>query len=114
MQGCDIATFGPAHCANPENPDALKILWSLEHRKNSVYFYLAVLMLACGVILQLSFRILEKIVLKGGDLFAKDVMEAAFRQIAYITIADVILWGIMQSNLSSVMDQLVFGDVSIT
>lgn len=111
-QGCDIATFGPAYCASEDNPRAADILWSLENRKNNTYFVIALCMLAFAILVQCSCRVLEKKVIRGGDQFSREVMETAFRQIAYIAIVDVILWGCMQSNVAEILDELIFGDVS--
>ncbi|XP_026191230.1 uncharacterized protein LOC34618403 [Cyclospora cayetanensis] len=58
-----------------------------------------------------SCRVLERKVIRGGDQFSREVMETAFRQITYIAIVDVILWGCMQSNVAGILDELVFGDV---
>ncbi|OEH76048.1 transmembrane [Cyclospora cayetanensis] len=108
---CDIATFGPAYCASEENPRAADILWSLENRKNNTYFVMALCMLAFAILVQCSCRVLERKVIRGGDQFSREVMETAFRQITYIAIVDVILWGCMQSNVAGILDELVFGDV---
>ncbi|KAL8435118.1 hypothetical protein Efla_006339 [Eimeria flavescens] len=109
--GCDIATFGPAYCASEDNPRAADILWSLENRKNNTYFVIALCMLAFAILVQCSCRVLERKVIRGGDQFSREVMETAFRQIAYIAIVDVILWGCMQSNVAEILDELIFGDV---
>ena len=111
IQGCDISTFGPAYCAAEDNPRAADILWSLENRKNNTYLVMALGMLAFSILVQWSCSLMEKRVLRGGDLFSKEVMETAFRQIAHIAIVDVILWGCMQSNVAAILDELVFGDV---
>ncbi|KAL8445665.1 hypothetical protein Emag_005044 [Eimeria magna] len=91
--------------------DTKDILWSLENRKNNTYFVIALCMLAFAILVQCSCRVLEKKVIQGGDQFAREVMETAFRQIAYIAIVDVILWGCMQSNVAEILDELIFGDV---
>ncbi|PFH38737.1 hypothetical protein BESB_010790 [Besnoitia besnoiti] len=108
---CDLSTFGPDYCAAKENPNALKLLWSLEHRKNNTYFVIALITLAFGIAVQTCIRLLEKKISEGKDQFSKEVMETAFRQIATISIVNVILWGTMQSNIAEVLDELIFGDV---
>ncbi|KAL8427732.1 hypothetical protein ACSSS7_007557 [Eimeria intestinalis] len=110
-KGCDIATFGPAYCASEDNPRAADILWSLENRKNNTYFVIALCMLAFAILVQCSCRVMERKIIRGGDQFSREVMETAFRQIAYIAIVDVILWGCMQSNVAEILDELIFGDV---
>ncbi|CBZ53303.1 hypothetical protein NCLIV_030900 [Neospora caninum Liverpool] len=108
---CDLATFGPEYCAARDNPNALSLLWSLEHRKNTIYFIIALITLAFGIAVQTCIRLLERKISEGKDEFSKEVMETAFRQIATISIVNVILWGTMQSNIAEVLDELVFGDV---
>ncbi|KEP59883.1 UNVERIFIED_CONTAM: hypothetical protein HHA_230350 [Hammondia hammondi] len=108
---CDLATFGPEYCAARDNPNALSLLWSLEHRKNTIYFVIAMITLAFGIAVQTCIRLLERKISEGRDEFSKEVMETAFRQIATISIVNVILWGTMQSNVAEVLDELVFGDV---
>ncbi|PHJ23609.1 transmembrane protein, partial [Cystoisospora suis] len=108
---CDLSTFGPDYCAAKDNPNALPLLWSLEHRKNNTYLVIALITLAFGIAVQTCIRLLEKRISEGKDEFSKEVMETAFRQIATISIVNVILWGTMQSNLAEVLDELLFGDV---
>lgn len=112
LQDCDLSTFGPDYCAAKDNPNALPLLWSLEHRKNNTYLVIALITLAFGIAVQTCIRLLEKRISEGKDEFSKEVMETAFRQIATISIVNVILWGTMQSNVAEVLDELLFGDVS--
>ncbi|SBT80295.1 conserved Plasmodium protein, unknown function, partial [Plasmodium malariae] len=110
LKNCNYESFGPDYCS--VNEEAKEMLWNYEKKKNSAFLFIILFTLFFSLLIQNVVYYIEKRVRNSKDQFRKDLLNTAFRQISLITIINLTIWGILQSNIAEALDAVIFYDVS--
>ncbi|CRH01285.1 conserved Plasmodium protein, unknown function [Plasmodium relictum] len=109
LKDCNYESFGPEFCSVDEQ--AKETLWEFEKKKNSVFLFIILFTLIFSLAIQNIVYFIEKSVRNSKDQFRKDLLNTAFRQISLITIINLTIWGILQSNIAEALDEIIFNDI---
>ncbi|SOV25358.1 conserved Plasmodium membrane protein, unknown function [Plasmodium sp. DRC-Itaito] len=109
IKNCNYESFGPELCSVDEK--AKEMLWNYEKKKNSVFLFIVLFTLFFSLIIQNIVYFIEKKVRNSKDQFRKDLLNTAFRQISLITIINLTIWGILQTNIAEALDEVIFNDI---
>ncbi|ETW15830.1 hypothetical protein PFFVO_05281 [Plasmodium falciparum Vietnam Oak-Knoll (FVO)] len=108
IKNCNYESFGPELCSVDEK--AKEMLWKYEKKKNSAFLFIILFTLFFSLIIQNIVYFIEKKVRNSKDQFRKDLLNTAFRQISLITIINLTIWGILQTNIAEALDEVIFND----
>ncbi|GAW82446.1 hypothetical protein, conserved [Plasmodium gonderi] len=109
VKDCNYESFGPEFCSVDE--EAKKTLWNYENKKNCAFLFIILFTLFFSLLIQNIVYYIEKRVRNSKDQFRKDLLNTAFRQISLITIINLTIWGILQSNVAEALDEIIFSDI---
>ncbi|SCP05643.1 conserved Plasmodium protein, unknown function [Plasmodium ovale] len=109
VKNCNYESFGPDFCSVDE--EAKETLWKYEKKKNSAFLFIILFTLFFSLLIQNLVYYIEKRVRNSKDQFRKDLLNTAFRQISLITIINLTIWGILQSNVAEALDEIIFNDI---
>ncbi|CRG94836.1 conserved Plasmodium protein, unknown function [Plasmodium gallinaceum] len=109
LKDCNYESFGPDFCS--VNDEAKETLWEFENKKNCVFLFIILFTLIFSLVIQNIVYFIEKSVRNSKDQFRKDLLNTAFRQISLITIINLTIWGILQSNIAEALDEIIFNDI---
>ncbi|SOV83387.1 conserved Plasmodium membrane protein, unknown function [Plasmodium reichenowi] len=109
IKNCNYESFGPELCSVDEK--AKEMLWKYEKKKNSAFLFIILFTLFFSLIIQNIVYFIEKKVRNSKDQFRKDLLNTAFRQISLITIINLTIWGILQTNIAEAFDEVIFNDI---
>ncbi|GAB67945.1 hypothetical protein PCYB_125110 [Plasmodium cynomolgi strain B] len=109
VKNCNYESFGPEFCSVDE--EAKKMLYNYEHKKNCAFLFIILFTLFFSLLIQNIVYYIEKRVRNSKDQFRKDLLNTAFRQISLITIINLTIWGILQSNVAEALDEIIFNDI---
>ncbi|SBO25183.1 conserved Plasmodium membrane protein, unknown function [Plasmodium knowlesi strain H] len=109
VKNCNYESFGPEFCSVDE--EAKKMLWNYENKKNCAFLFIILFTLFFSLLIQNIVYYIEKRVRNSKDQFRKDLLNTAFRQISLITIINLTIWGILQSNVAEALDEIIFNDI---
>ncbi|EUD69281.1 hypothetical protein C922_00144 [Plasmodium inui San Antonio 1] len=109
VKNCNYESFGPEFCSVDE--EAKKMLWNYEKKKNCAFLFIILFTLFFSLLIQNIVCYIEKRVRNSKDQFRKDLLNTAFRQISLITIINLTIWGILQSNVAEALDEIIFNDI---
>ncbi|SBS88436.1 conserved Plasmodium protein, unknown function [Plasmodium malariae] len=105
LKNCNYESFGPDYCS--VNEEAKEMLWNYEKKKNSAFLFIILFTLFFSLLIQNVVYYIEKRVRNSKDQFRKDLLNTAFRQISLITIINLTIWGILQSNIAEALDAIL-------
>ncbi|KMZ85104.1 hypothetical protein PVBG_01503 [Plasmodium vivax Brazil I] len=109
VKNCNYESFGPEFCSVDE--EAKQMLWNYENKKNCAFLFIILFTLFFSLLIQNIVYYIEKRVRNSKDQFRKDLLNTAFRQISLITIINLTIWGILQSNVAEALDEIIFNDI---